>query len=77
MVIVVFVVFTAAVLVVVVIAIKERRCKHALSLPDDPDHFEGLFDESVRKACGVLLGSPFPEHILNSYHTYMNIKRCF
>ena len=42
MVIVVFVVFTTAVLVVVVIAIKERRCKHALSLPDDPDHFAGL-----------------------------------
>ena len=56
MVIVVFVVFTAAVLVVVVIAIKERRCKHALSLPDDPDHFAGLFDESVSKACGLLLG---------------------
>ena len=56
LVIVVFVVFTAAVLVVVVIAIKERRCKHALSLPDDPDHFAGLFDESVSKACGLLLG---------------------
>ena len=56
MVIVVFVVFTTAVLVVVVIAIKERRCKHALSLPDDPDHFASLFDESVSKACGLLLG---------------------
>ena len=56
LVIVVFVVFTAAVLVVVVIAIKERRCKHALSLPDDPDHFASLFDESVSKACGLLLG---------------------
>merc|ERR1719353_526913 len=32
LVIVVFVVFTTAVLVVFVIAIKERRCKHALSL---------------------------------------------
>ena len=56
LVIVVFVVFTAAVLVVVVIAMKERRCKHALSLPDDPDNFAGLFDESVSKACGLLLG---------------------
>ena len=68
--IVVFVVFTTAVLVVVVIAIKERRCKHALSLPDDPDHFAGLFDESVSKACGLLLGWPCPQQSCSSLSVY-------
>ena len=65
--IVVFVVFTTAVLVVVVIAIEGWKCKHALSRQDDPDHFA-----QELTICSWLLGSKFLQFAL--FGKYFNYR---